>query len=385
MPSNTTPTFPFSAIVGHDEVRLALLLAAIDPKIGGVLIEGPRGTAKSTLARGIADVLESPQNFVNLPLGATEDRLVGTLNIEQILKEGTLQFSPGLLHKAHGGVLYVDEINLLPDHLVDLLLDVAASGVNYVERDNISHQHPARILFIGTMNPDEGGLRPQLLDRFGFCVAINEQYSPELRREIIQRRLAFDDNPVAYCSQYTQEHAIIREKLQHVRRALAAVDIRESDLNYITCLCHEARVEGVRADLALLRAARALAALNGQNHISEQDMLQVAPWVLRHRSNPPSAQAAPNPPPPISPRETHNPAATSPPNTPQGNFGSMPPTNDAQSLPPQVLAGGSASVAGGTTPRMEEVEQRKERLPRTPGATMETGSIRQLDLRLKKN
>lgn len=344
MPLNTTPTFPFNAIVGHDEVRLALLLAAIDPKIGGVLIEGPRGSAKSTLARGVADVLDHPQCFVNLPLGATEDRLVGTLNIEQILKEGTLQFSPGLLHKAHGGVLYVDEINLLPDHLVDLLLDVAASGVNYVERDNISHQHPARILFIGTMNPDEGGLRPQLLDRFGFCVAIHEQYPPALRREIIQRRLAFDDNPSAFCAPYVQEHANIRDKLQQARRALAAVNIRESDLHFITRLCHEARVDGVRADLALLRAARALAAWNGQNYLNEQDMLQVAPWVLTHRSNPSPAQATPNhSSAPISPRKTHTPATASTPNTPQSNFGAMPPTG------------------------------------------MEIGSIRQLDLRLKKN
>ncbi len=166
------PHFPLAAVVGADELKLALCLAAIDPAIGGVLIEGPRGMAKSTLARGVADLLDGGR-FVTLPLGASEERIVGTLDLDAALGEGRAQFSPGVLAHAHGGVLYVDEVNLLPDHLVDLLLDVAASGVNLIERDGLSHSHPARFVLIGTMNPEEGELRPQLLDRFGLKVQLH--------------------------------------------------------------------------------------------------------------------------------------------------------------------------------------------------------------------
>jgi magnesium chelatase subunit I len=186
-----TPHFPLSAVVGADDLKLALCLTAIDPKIGGVLIEGPRGMAKSTLARGLADLLASGQ-FVTLPLGATEERLVGTLDLDAALSEGRAQFSPGVLAKADGGVLYVDEVNLLPDHLVDLLLDVAASGTNLIERDGISHRHSAKFVLIGTMNPEEGELRPQLLDRFGLNVALSGHTVPTERGQIIRRRLDFD-------------------------------------------------------------------------------------------------------------------------------------------------------------------------------------------------
>ena len=175
-----TPHFPLSAVVGAEALKLALCLTAIDPKIGGVLIEGPRGMAKSTLARGLADLLASGQ-FVTLPLGATEERLVGTLDLDAALGQGRAQFSPGVLAKADGGVLYVDEVNLLPDHLVDLLLDVAASGTNLIERDGISHRHSAKFVLIGTMNPEEGELRPQLLDRFGLNVALSGQPAPQER------------------------------------------------------------------------------------------------------------------------------------------------------------------------------------------------------------
>jgi hypothetical protein len=200
------PHFPLSAVVGADDLKLALCLTAIDPKIGGVLIEGPRGMAKSTLARGLADLLASGQ-FVTLPLGATEERLVGTLDLDAALGEGRAQFSPGVLAKADGGVLYVDEVNLLADHLVDLLLDVAASGTNLIERDGISHRHSARFVLIGTMNPEEGELRPQLLDRFGFNVALSGQTLPAERGQIIRRRLDFDSDPTAFCAQWAEPQA----------------------------------------------------------------------------------------------------------------------------------------------------------------------------------
>ena len=189
--------FPLAAVVGADSLKLALCLAAIDPAIGGVLIEGPRGMAKSTLARGLADLLDGGR-FVTLPLGASEERIVGTLDLDAALGEGRAQFSPGLLARADGGVLYVDEVNLLPDHLVDLLLDAAASGVNHVERDGISQRHAARFVLIGTMNAEEGELRPQLLDRFGLNLALDGQPQPAERAEIVRRRLAFDAGPEAF-------------------------------------------------------------------------------------------------------------------------------------------------------------------------------------------
>ena len=210
------PHFPLSAVVGADDLKLALCLTAIDPKIGGVLIEGPRGMAKSTLARGLADLLASGQ-FVTLPLGATEERLVGTLDLDAALGEGRAQFSPGVLAKADGGVLYVDEVNLLPDHLVDLLLDVAASGTNLIERDGISHRHSARFVLIGTMNPEEGELRPQLLDRFGFNVALSGQTVPAERGQIIRRRLDFDSDPAAFCAQWAQPQSALRERCTQAR------------------------------------------------------------------------------------------------------------------------------------------------------------------------
>ena len=217
-----TPHFPLSAVVGADDLKLALCLTAIDPKIGGVLIEGPRGMAKSTLARGLADLLASGQ-FITLPLGATEERLVGTLDLDAALSEGRAQFSPGVLAKADGGVLYVDEVNLLPDHLVDLLLDVAASGTNVVERDGISHRHSAKFVLIGTMNPEEGELRPQLLDRFGLNVALSGHTAPAERGQIIRRRLDFDSDPVAFCALWAEPQAALRQPVQVRRRDLRSL------------------------------------------------------------------------------------------------------------------------------------------------------------------
>ena len=219
-----TPHFPLSAVVGADDLKLALYLTAIDPKIGGVLIEGPRGMAKSTLARGLADLLASGQ-FVTLPLGATEERLVGTLDLDAALSEGRAQFSPGVLAKADGGVLYVDEVNLLPDHLVDLLLDVAASGTNLIERDGISHRHSAKFVLIGTMNPEEGELRPQLLDRFGLNVALSGHTAPAQRGQIIRRRLDFDSDPQRFCAEWESQQQSLRERCQTARSTLASIPL----------------------------------------------------------------------------------------------------------------------------------------------------------------
>ncbi|MBF0642749.1 ATP-binding protein, partial [Pseudomonas protegens] len=257
-----TPHFPLSAVVGAEALKLALCLTAIDPKIGGVLIEGPRGMAKSTLARGLADLLASGQ-FVTLPLGATEERLVGTLDLDAALGQGRAQFSPGVLAKADGGVLYVDEVNLLPDHLVDLLLDVAASGTNLIERDGISHRHSAKFVLIGTMNPEEGELRPQLLDRFGLNVALSGQPAPQERGQIIRRRLDFDSDPQGFCAQWAEPQAALRERCQQARAALASIPLDDQALALITERCFAAAVDGLRADLVWLRAARAHAAWRG--------------------------------------------------------------------------------------------------------------------------
>ncbi len=276
------PHFPLAAIVGADELKLALCLTAIDPRIGGVLIEGPRGMAKSTLARGLADLLASGR-FVTLPLGASEERLIGTLDLEAALGEGRAQFSPGVLAAADGGVLYVDEVNLLADHLVDLLLDVAASGINRVERDGISHCHPARFVLIGTMNPEEGELRPQLLDRFGLNVALSGQTQPHERAQIIRRRLDFDADPQAFCMHWHRDQDALRQRCERARLALPQIALDDVALSIITERCFAAGVDGMRADLVWLRSARAHAAWRGASAIGEEDIDAVAEFALRHR------------------------------------------------------------------------------------------------------
>lgn len=318
-----TPHFPLSAVVGAESLKLALCLTAIDPKIGGVLIEGPRGMAKSTLARGLADLLASGQ-FVTLPLGATEERLVGTLDLDAALGEGRAQFSPGVLAKADGGVLYVDEVNLLPDHLVDLLLDVAASGTNLIERDGISHRHSAKFVLIGTMNPEEGELRPQLLDRFGLNVALSGQPAPQERGQIIRRRLDFDSDPQGFCGQWAEAQTALRERCQQARALLPAIALDDLSLELITERCFAAGVDGLRADLVWLRAARAHAAWRGASAIAEQDIDAVAEFALRHRRRetaPSAPQSGSSPQTPAS--------ANANPSEGQGQWGEMP----AQALP----------------------------------------------------
>lgn len=289
--------YPFPAIVGHQSVKTALLLAAIDRRIGGVLVEGPRGMAKSTLARGLADLLpEGREHFVTLPLGATEERVTGSLDLKQALSGGEVQFSPGLLKRADQGVLYVDEVNLLPDHLVDLLLDVAASGVNIVERDGVSEQHRAAIILIGTMNPDEGELRPQLLDRFGLAATLAGHLPAEQRAEVLRRRLAFDDNPQGFLADWREPMAALSEQLLAARRLLPQVGFDATLPELIAKRCEQANVEGLRADIVMLRAARAHAALMGRSQISAEDVDAVAALALHHRRRAPAPQPPAQPP-----------------------------------------------------------------------------------------
>jgi len=313
-----TPHFPLAAVVGAESLKLALCLSAIDPKIGGVLIEGPRGMAKSTLARGLADLLASGQ-FVTLPLGTTEERLVGTLDLDVALGEGRAQFSPGVLAKADGGVLYVDEVNLLPDHLVDLLLDVAASGINRVERDGISHRHASRFVLIGTMNPEEGELRPQLLDRFGLNVALEGQPPPEERSQIIRRRLAFDADPHGFCEEWGSRQDDLRKRCQLAREVLEEVPLDDQALGVITQRCFAAGVDGLRADLVWLRAARAHAAWRGALSIAPQDIDAVAEFALRHRRRH-SPEAPQGSEPPAAPPSGSAQGADA-----QGQWGGLPP------------------------------------------------------------
>ncbi|MFM0505908.1 ATP-binding protein [Paraburkholderia caffeinilytica] len=276
------PAFPFAALIGQTPLQQALLLAAIDPGLGGVLVSGPRGTAKSTAARALAELLPEGQ-LVNLPLGASEDRLIGTLDIETVLRDGSVRFSPGLLAKAHRGVLYVDEVNLLPDALVDALLDAAASGVNTVERDGVSHSHDASFVLIGTMNPEEGELRPQLIDRFGLMVGLQNCFEPQVRQQIVKARLAFDLDPQGFRADYAQQQETYVQRICAAREALPQLGFDDAVHAHVSARCIDAAVDGLRADLVMLRAARALAALEQATAVTTEHVERVAEAVLMHR------------------------------------------------------------------------------------------------------
>ena len=266
---------PFSSVVGQDDAKLALLLAAVEPRLGGVLLRGEKGSAKTTLARGLAALLPGGAPFVELPLGASEDRVVGALDVAALLGSRNYVFRPGLLAAAHGGVLYVDEVNLLPDHLVDVLLDVAVSGVNRVERDGFSESHPARFVLVGSMNPEEGELRPQLLDRFGLAVDVRAPEEPEVRAEIVRRQLAFESSEPPAAS----ADDAIRDTLASAR----PVSCGDAVVMAAAQLAVAVGAQGLRADLALCRAAGALAGLDGAPKARPEHLRRVASLVLGHR------------------------------------------------------------------------------------------------------
>jgi magnesium chelatase subunit D len=280
--------YPFSAIVGHDQLRLALLLCAVRPEIGGALIRGEKGTAKSTAVRGLAALLSAAtggtdSGLVEMPLGATEDRVIGSLDLQRVLRDGEHAFSPGLLARAHGGVLYVDEVNLLHDHMVDVLLDAAAMGRVHIERDGISHSHEARFVLIGTMNPEEGELRPQLLDRFGLTVDVHASRDVDVRVQVIRQRMAYEADPDAFAERYADADAELARRIAAARALVDDVVLPDNELRRIAALCAAFDVDGMRADLVMARTAAAHAAWRGANTVEEQDIRVAAELALPHR------------------------------------------------------------------------------------------------------
>jgi len=300
--------FPFAAIIGQEEMKLALQLNVIDPKIGGVMIMGERGTGKSTTIRALADLLpditiikNDPFNtdpkglekdyeteeikipMVELPLGATEDRVCGTINLKEILSGGSSTFEPGLLARANRGLLYVDEINLLDDHLVDVLLDSAASGWNTVEREGISIKHPAKFILVGSGNPEEGELRPQLLDRFGMHAEIRTIREPNLRVKIVEERMSFDQSPQSWFEKYETEQIAIQDRIVTAQKALSNVTITKDFQLKISQVCSELQVEGLRGDIVTTRAAKALAAFEMRTEVTLDDIKRTITLCLRHR------------------------------------------------------------------------------------------------------
>ncbi|MDU4430842.1 MAG: AAA family ATPase [Veillonella parvula] len=281
--------YPFTAIVGQDEMKLALLLNAINPSIGGVLIEGEKGTAKSTAVRALPSLLPSMEtgasamSVVELPINATADRVVGSINLEKALQEGVKAFEPGILHAAHQNILYVDEVNLLDDHIVDILLDVSAMGVNTVEREGVSHSHPSRFILVGTMNPEEGDLRPQLLDRFGLSVMVYGEQDPAQRMEVIKRRLAFGDAPEAFIASYEESEQALHERLLQARKLLPTIIPSDDSLLKIASISIGIGVDGHRPDITMMHTARAHAAFHGRSQIIDDDIKVAARLTLKHR------------------------------------------------------------------------------------------------------
>jgi len=279
-------TYPFSALVGQDQLRLALILCAVRPDIGGVLIRGEKGTAKSTAVRGLAEVLaavDAGARLVELPIGATEDRVVGSIDLQKVLRDGEHAFSPGLLARAHGGVLYVDEVNLLHDHLVDVLLDAAAMGRVHIERDGVSHSHEARFMLVGTMNPEEGELRPQLLDRFGLTVDVYASRDVDVRVEVIRRRMSYEADPAGFAERYAVDDAELAGRIAKARAAVASVSLPDNELRRIAALCAAFEVDGMRADLVVARTAVAHAAWRGASAVDAEDVRVAAELALPHR------------------------------------------------------------------------------------------------------
>ena len=308
--------YPFTAIIGQDKMKLALILNLVNPALGGVLIRGEKGTAKSTAVRGLTDLLEEvavvegcpfhcrpghgelcaecrekaelhtipyTRRVVELPVSSTEDRVVGSLSMEQAIKKGEKVFEPGLLAQANGNILYVDEINLLDDHIVDVLLDSAAMGVNTVEREGVSFSHPARFVLVGTMNPEEGDLRPQLLDRFGLVVEIRGEQDVAMRSELIRRRMDYEKSPADFCREWETEQAKLREQVRRAQELLGSVIIPDQLYEDAAKIGVALQVDGHRSDIVLLKAACTLAALEGAAEVTREHLIEVAPMVLTHR------------------------------------------------------------------------------------------------------
>jgi magnesium chelatase subunit I len=316
---DVTVPFPFSAIVGQHEMKTAILIAAVDSTVGGVLVFGDRGTGKSTAVRALAALLPKmravsgcsyncepaataglcsrcgdekktkvksdlgPVPVIDMPLGATEDRVVGSLDLEKALSKGEKHFEPGLLARANRGFLYVDEVNLLEDHLVDLLIDVAASGQNVVEREGLSVRHPARFVLVGSGNPEEGELRPQLLDRFGLSVEVETPKEIAERVEVVRRRDLFERDPSAFLTEWAGEEEKIRRQVTRARTLLPKVAVSDQALQRAAQLCLALGTDGLRGELTLIRASRALASLNGDRTVEDKHLKRVAPSALRHR------------------------------------------------------------------------------------------------------
>lgn len=313
--------FPFTAIVGQEKMKLALILNAINPKLSGVLIRGEKGTAKSTAVRSLAvllpnlnvvkdcpfhcdphdihkmciqcrekvhdkvklEVEERQTRVINLPVNATEDRVVGTLDLEHAIKKGEKRFEPGVLADANRGILYVDEVNLLDDHIVDLLLDSAAMGVNSIEREGVSYSHPAEFILVGTMNPEEGELRPQLLDRFGLCVNIAGISDPEQRVEVVKRWVAFEDDPKGLIKEWQAAEVDLRDRIVHAREILPQVQVSDAILNKIAQISIEIGVDGHRADIIMMKTAKTVAAFHRRTEVTYDDLEESADMALQHR------------------------------------------------------------------------------------------------------
>ena len=318
---HSSPVFPFTAIVGQEQMKQALVLSLINPDIGGVLIRGERGTGKSTAVRALASLLppisvvsdcsyrcdptdtslmcheclqrhrqgetlpsvQEPMRVVDLPLGATEEMVLGTLNIEQAVRQGEKSFEPGLLARSHRGFLYVDEVNLLPDHLVDIFLDAAAMGVNVVEREGISYSHPSKFILVGTMNPDEGELRPQLQDRFALCAAVQGIKDEKARGQVVTRRLAFEESPRQFAQQWSEKERALANHILEAKERVASVVLPDKQIAFITRLAALAGTDGHRADIGMAKAAKAMAAYAGRNGVTQQEVVAAARLVLPHR------------------------------------------------------------------------------------------------------
>lgn len=319
---NRNAVYPFTAIVGQEEMKLSLILNVINPSLGGVLIKGEKGTAKSTAVRALAELLPAMEvvddcrfhcdpkeenllceacqeklrkvgklesyhavkmKVVELPVSATEDRVVGTLDIEHAIKHGQKQFEPGILAQANRNILYVDEINLLDDHVVDVLLDAAAMGINTVEREGVSYAHPAKFVLVGTMNPEEGDIRPQLLDRFGLSVVVTGEHELEKRIEVIKRRLAYEKNADKFIAEYQVEQEKLAQKIMQARKVLPTVTISDELLFKVASLVIELKVDGHRADITVIKAALTFAAFEGRSEVLIEDIKNAAKLVLPHR------------------------------------------------------------------------------------------------------